>query len=317
MLRFTIIILLIAAIAGCANPQAPSGGPRDTRPPQILSQSLDDRTINFDDNRITLEFDKYMDKVKMQESIFISPDADFQVRWRGKKMQINLTSELEENTTYILNLGTEYTDILGNKPAEAFSIVFSTGSIIDSGTVTGRIYAKDPTKISVMAYRLDNILVDTLDIRNVKPNYRTSVGTNSLFNIQGLPDGKFRIIAINDVNRDGLYSEGTDEFGAFTQDVEVIDAVAENVKIYVGGIIDVIPPQLSGTRSINNSEFTANFTKSLDSNSLSINSFTLNKENSTDTLEIVSVSFVDKSANQLSIVLREPISDIESKLMIL
>ncbi|RYF83254.1 MAG: hypothetical protein EON98_10495, partial [Chitinophagaceae bacterium] len=46
---------------GCANIIPPSGGPRDSLPPELLAVTPRDSTLNFRGDRITFTFDEYID----------------------------------------------------------------------------------------------------------------------------------------------------------------------------------------------------------------------------------------------------------------
>src|SRR5688572_25224720 len=102
---FSALILLLA-VAGCANPAPPSGGPPDTDPPEISSASIGSGTRNFSGESITLEFSEYVDKPRVNENIFLSPPKNLEFDWSGRELEIRFPEGLDPNTTYALTVGT-------------------------------------------------------------------------------------------------------------------------------------------------------------------------------------------------------------------
>src|SRR6185295_5905615 len=67
------IYILSTLGSGCAQIVAPTGGPRDTLPPNLLSATPPNGTVNFKGNRITLNYDEYVQIQKLQENLLVSP----------------------------------------------------------------------------------------------------------------------------------------------------------------------------------------------------------------------------------------------------
>lgn len=143
-LLFSTIAAILFGLNSCANVQAPSGGPRDSTAPRIIEFSPYNYTTNFgsinQNKQISLTFDKYMDKGKVIEGLFISPETRLDFDWSGKELTISLIDTLRENTTYNLVLSTDISDYLGNKFKESYTYVFSTGDKIDKGMIKGQLY---------------------------------------------------------------------------------------------------------------------------------------------------------------------------------
>ncbi len=273
ILKYKLTLLII--ICSCANPQPPSGGPADKTPPEIVAFEPASGVLNFKGGSIIIEFSKYMNKSKVRENIFISPSAKLDFDWSGKELGIEFLEELSPDKTYALTLGTGYSDLKGNKPTEAFTLIFSTGNVIDSGTIKGKLFDATPSGIYIYAYKIDSMNVDTFDIRNNKPNYWTQIGTNGNFLIMALKDGTYRLIAIRDQFKDEIYSEGADAFGAPVRDVTVINGSAPEVKLKIGPPIDIIKPQLYTAYSTSDRSIEVSFSEAIDPSSLSKNSFVI------------------------------------------
>src|SRR5688500_15629952 len=93
--------------AGCANIIPPSGGPRDSLPPVLISANPKDSTLNFKGNRIVLTFDEYVDIDNAQDNFLFTPlfETVPVVDVKLKTITVRLRDTLEKNTTYTFNFG--------------------------------------------------------------------------------------------------------------------------------------------------------------------------------------------------------------------
>ena len=66
----------------CAKQTAPTGGPKDTIPPNLISVLPKKNTVNFSGNTIEMTFDEYINLDNPQEQILITP-AQIQYRRAG------------------------------------------------------------------------------------------------------------------------------------------------------------------------------------------------------------------------------------------
>ena len=119
-LAFTLFIItcLIALFwaPSCANIIPPAGGPRDTLPPVILSVLPADSTLNFNSDRIVIEFDEYVDLQDVQNNILFAPtfERNPEISVKGRTITVRFRDPLEENTTYTLSFGNSIRDINEN-----------------------------------------------------------------------------------------------------------------------------------------------------------------------------------------------------------
>src|SRR5690606_2247595 len=91
----------------CASIQQPTGGPKDSIPPEIVEETPPNFTRNFDAEKIIIEFDEYVKLSNPQQEISVSPDVDqpLNPRVRRRNIEIELPDSLDENTTYTINFG--------------------------------------------------------------------------------------------------------------------------------------------------------------------------------------------------------------------
>ena len=307
------ILLLISTLifSACANSQPPSGGPPDTVPPEILVNVPQDKTRHFSGKSVEIEFSKYMNRAQVNESIFISPSINYQTDWSGKNLEIEFEEALDSNTTYSILLGTEYTDIRNNKPEQAFLLIFSTGESLDSGAIKGELFDPKPAGAFIFAHRIDNINPDTLDIRAVKPDYRTQVGTNGKFRFGALKNGKYRLTAIRDEYKDEIYNEGIDAFGASIFNVLVEGDTIPYVPIRIGPPVDNQGPMLFGAEALKDKIIILSFNERIDSSTISRKSFNISDSLGLINIEIAAAYPDHKDDTKIVIETTEPIDTLK------
>jgi len=256
-----IIVLLSIFLYSCANIQPPSGGPKDTAPPFVKEFYPKDKTLNFDDDYVEIEFSEWVNRNLVVQNIMISPVSVVSYKWSGKKLRINFENKKQENTTYLISLGTEWSDQSGNKPDSAFSFTFSTGNTIDSGRIEGVVYGSNVAGTYVYAYRIDNKNPDTLNPEITPAEYRTQLGSNGSFSLLALPDGTYRIMAVKTPFKDNLFHPKTDEFGTYWQNVVVENGSSRFVTIKMGKYPDYSPIKLNSVLKIDSNKLLLEFNK--------------------------------------------------------
>lgn len=309
ILKLIIASIIFVILAACANIQAPSGGPPDTTPPTILSNSPENLSTNFTEDKVVLEFSKYMNKTNVIENLFISPSINTEYKWKGKKLIVEFDDELEPNTTYSLQLGTEYTDYYNNKPAKAYSVVFSTGSIIDTGSISGKLYGEKVQGCFIFAYRIDKINPDTLNFADVVANYKVQVGSNGSFEITALADGVYRLIAVEDQFKDFKYDAGSDRFGASLSDVEVKNGKSAPIRLKINGREDIQAPTIYTAEKMNSRRIDISLSEPIDFTSISKQTYVITDSLKTKSYEILeSYPFLVDSA-RIGLILKDNLDE--------
>ncbi len=268
-----IIIFLLLLLVSCANIQPPSGGPEDKEPPKITEFMPPNNSINYT-GPIRITFDKYMDRSKVLENINIIPEIKFGIDWRAQELELNFSEDLKENTTYSVNLGTEYSDIYGNKPSMSHSIVFSSGVNIDSGEIKGHLISQKKQGKYIFCYSSLFHNFDTLNYSQTKPDYKIQIGSSGEFVIPGLKDGVYRIIAVEDVLRNGLIDKN-DPYGTASEDIGVLKSKSKAVEIKDGILIDKQAPEISNITSAYSDRINIRFTEKMNDSSVYASQFIL------------------------------------------
>lgn len=262
MLRliFTIIplfVIISMLFWKCANIQGPSGGVKDTISPVILESSPANNTLNFNGDKVKVKFSKYMNSTSVNDNIFIQPEVKAEYRWWAKKLTIKFLEDLKENTTYSIQFGTNYTDWKNNKPLYDYSIIFSTGEVIDSGQIKGTVFGEDIEGSFVYAFPLTDD--DSLVTR--KPIYRAQLSQNGVFFINALKEDTYRLFAIKDKYDNKIYDPEVDNFGAAMNDVSLSDS--NDIYFRLGKALDRSSPVLNSTFTKNNRILEVSFSENL------------------------------------------------------
>lgn len=299
-------ILFLLILFGCANPQPPSGGPPDTTPPEILEVFPENQTINFQGRTVILKFSKYMDRGKVMENIYISPNIPAKYNWSGKVLKIELPKDIDTSVTYSISLGTEYTDLYNNKPEQAFSLIFSAGSKIDSGFIAGKVYDPKPDGAFIFAYNIDDIDPDTLNPAITKPNYKMQLGSNGEFRIPALKDATYRFFSIRDQFKNDLY-EPADAFGASIHDLKVVNSKSEPTILKIGPPLDNTGPYVSDASAIYDNYVKLNLSEPLDNVFIFNNSFEIISEDKSKTVEIISAGMNYENKSRVEIITKTPL----------
>ncbi|MBT8293942.1 MAG: Ig-like domain-containing protein [Eudoraea sp.] len=222
ILSFFFLITVVLAVIQCARRGTPTGGPKDTTPPLLIKADPENLTTEFKATKIRLYFDEYIKLEDVQNQLIVSPPLKYnpEVSPQGgasKFVEITLKDTLLENTTYTLNFGQSIVDNNEGNPNSFLTYVFSTGTYIDSLTVSGVVKdafnLKADEFISVMLYEIDTAYTDST-IFNKPPNYLTNtLDSTTIFQLKYLKAGKYALFAIKDESKNNVFDQNIDKIG--------------------------------------------------------------------------------------------------------
>lgn len=237
---------------------APTGGPRDTTPAEVVRVEPASGTSSFTGDAVRFEFDDYVDR-SIRNALTILPSTRFTTSYAGDQVTVEFQDTLSPNTTYSITLGTDWTDVRGNRPLAAFTTILSTGPSIDSGIISGIVSANTLTNVSIFCYPWADSSAPFTP-REMSPRYRLPCGVSGAFAIRGLADGVYRVLAVRDENRNSLI-DPNEEFAVAPSDVAVRNGAAPLVRLKLGPAIDREPPLLSRARTLTSQMLTLQFTE--------------------------------------------------------
>lgn len=273
--KINYLFALIFIFWSCANQLPPSGGDVDRIPPEVIESYPKDRTTNFKENYFEIKFSEYVDRLSVQNAIFISPALKygFEFSWSGKKLILEFRDTLQQNTTYTVTVGTEVVDINNrNKLAKPYTFTFSTGEKIDTGKISGKVYTEKPSGVMIFAYKNNSNFNPSIQ----KPNYISQVGANGKYILDGLSDGEYKILAVRDKSQDLFYNSNEDEFGVQFKEIKIDSAKQNYDEInFLLSKEDTIAPKLSSAFMKDRNHLIIEFNEAIDSTKLTANNFQL------------------------------------------
>jgi uncharacterized protein (DUF2141 family) len=196
----------------CARQGTPTGGPKDSTPPEIVGEIPENRSVNFRESKVFITFNEFIQLKDASKEIFISPPMKTKPEYKaqGKKIVVEFKEDLKANSTYTINFGSAIVDFTENNPLVNYEYVFSTGNHIDSLSVSGKILQaldhKPAEGIVVMVYtdNNDTILLDSLPLR-LPPESASRTTKEGVFHINNLSPGEYKLFALEDLNSNFIF----------------------------------------------------------------------------------------------------------------
>jgi len=224
-----VLVALLGLLVACAEPSRPQGGPKDTQAPKLHPKkySTPNEMTNFDYNEVILTFDEWIKIQSAHSQVVISPPLQEKpiIKVRNKSILVKWKEDLKDSTTYIINFGNAIQDITEGNKVKNMKRVFSTGSFIDSLQIEGQIVdAKDrqpKEDIYVMLYRN---LADSIPLTQ-QPFYFSQTDENGQFRIEHIKEGRYRIFALDDQNRNYRYDLPNESIGFLDSSFVVNDSL--------------------------------------------------------------------------------------------
>ena len=235
----TVSFLYCIAInnAGCAQIGMPTGGPRDSIPPRLVSASPKLNSTNVTGTKITLTFNEYIDLKEPQTNVLISPypkktpSIDFKL----KTVTVKLKDSLLPNTTYSINFGNAIVDNNEGNPFKDFTYVFSTGNNLDSLILTGKVIiaetGKTDSTLAALLYRN----ADDSAVQKRKPDYISRLSGDGSFVFINLPAGNFKVYALKDGDGGKTYNSKKEIF-AFADTTIIVSEKTGPVMLYASAV---------------------------------------------------------------------------------
>ncbi|MBZ4677021.1 MAG: hypothetical protein JG782_1641 [Anaerophaga sp.] len=196
-------------ISGCANQGYPEGGPKDESPPRMVASDPPMNATNFKGDEIEIEFNELIVLRDAMQKVVVSPPLNKPpiIRGLGNKVTVILDEELQPATTYTIDFADAIQDNNEGNPLTGFTFSFSTGETQDSLQVSGHLFEADThTPVAgalVMAHsnHTDTAFTKTVPARVAKTNEKGE------FTIMNLAEGKYRIFALEDMNRNYRFDQ--------------------------------------------------------------------------------------------------------------
>ena len=241
LMRYSIYIMVMILIAGCARRSSPSGGEEDSIPPVLIASNPKINTVNFDADEIRLTFNEWVKLEDLQKQLIISPPLDnekYEIKPLSgvtKKIFVNFIDTLQENTTYTINFGNSIVDNNEGNKMNFFNYTFSTGPTLDSlfvkGNVEDAFNLETDEYLSLQLYRIDSTYNDSI-IYNNQPTYLANTLDTTAYRFKNLREGKYILIALKDVGNDYIFNPLYDKIGYYDSIISLPKDSIINLRLF-------------------------------------------------------------------------------------
>ena len=241
LMRYSLYIMVMILIAGCARRSSPSGGEEDSIPPVLIASNPKINTVNFNADEITLKFDEWVELQNLDQQLIISPPLEkrkYEIKPLSgitKKIFVNFLDSLAENTTYTFNFGNSIVDNNEGNKMNFFSYTFSTGPTLDSlylkGSVEDAFNLETDEYLSLQLYRIDSTYNDSI-IYNNQPTYLANSLDTTAYRFKNLREGKYILIALKDMSNDYIFNPLYDKIGYYDSIISLPKDSIINLRLF-------------------------------------------------------------------------------------
>lgn len=227
LIRYIALIPII--LLGCAKQTTPTGGEKDEQPPTLIKSNPPDRQTNFKGNEIELTFDEFIQVNAARDQIIITPSIGkmFEAEARKKTVILKLNSELKDSTTYTIMFRDAVQDLTERNPAVNLKLAFSTGSLIDSLSVSGSVSSLLEDKL------LKNYTVglvpyhDTVNIFKHEAQWITITNDKGEYQLDNLKAGSYQLYAFDDKNKNLIVDSRNEAFAFKAKPLQLDSSVTQ------------------------------------------------------------------------------------------
>jgi uncharacterized protein (DUF2141 family) len=212
---YWIVAMPLLIFLGCAKQTSPTGGPKDTIPPRLISAIPEPEAINFSGRKIELTFSEHVILNNPKEQLLVTPSIgkNYEIAVKKKTVTLEAKDDLLPNTTYTFNFRDAVQDITEKNPVRNFQFAISTGAYIDSlsisGTVTDLLRGSKAAEVTVAIAQQN----DTFNIFKHPATIFTKTNKQGDYRIDHLKPGKYFIYAIADKNKNLFADSRTEAYG--------------------------------------------------------------------------------------------------------
>lgn len=231
------LVAAAVALAACASPGVPPGGPPDAAAPRLVGVAPESGRVGVSPRAAVFRFDEVVAErppgvPSLADLFTISPQAGTpEVDWDRSEVAVRPRDGWKRNTIYTVRMQPGIADLRGNVSRAAASTVFSTGGPIPQTLVAGRAFDW------LVGAPAGGSLVQAITPDTVV--YITFADTTGRFVFAHIPPGRYSLRAVIDENRNRAL-DPTEKFDTVT--VTLTDSASVELFAYVR---DSVPPRLS------------------------------------------------------------------------
>ncbi len=230
--RLLITVACSILLYACATESAPTGGAQDKESAELKEARPANGTINFREQKVELTFNEFIQNSGFPTTV-ISPPLDKKPAYGmvGKTLIIRFKSELRDSTTYTINFGDDIKDLNESNVTSNFTYVFSTGSYIDSQSISGVLTnAKDGKAAEgalVLLYPRKVLQSDSVKepVLNIQPSYFAKTDAGGKYQIRNVKAEYYKVYALKDGNFNYIYDQPNELVGFTDSLINMTDTV--------------------------------------------------------------------------------------------
>jgi 5-hydroxyisourate hydrolase-like protein (transthyretin family) len=197
-LPFCFLMVFAMSMQFCAVQIPPTGGPRDSIAPILLSATIKDSTLNFNAKAITFKFNEFIEGQDIGNKLFINPlpVKSPSVSNKLNAFTINFKDSLLPNTTYSIQVLGGIKDLNEGNAIPVFKYLFSTGNTIAKGSLSGKVFnaatGQPDSTLFVMLYTeaKDSAVFTT------NPKYVTKCKGDGSFTLNNIANNTYYVYAL-------------------------------------------------------------------------------------------------------------------------
>ncbi|MFM7217595.1 MAG: Ig-like domain-containing protein [Bacteroidota bacterium] len=232
-MKHTFLFALISVLlTSCAIQVPPQGGERDVDPPKLIRVSPPSGSVDFSGHSFEFEFDENIQVKDLSSKLVVSPPLSTTptAKVRKNKLVLEFDDTLRPASTYCFNFGDALADLNEGNVLKDFRQVVSTGSFIDSLTISGSVsHAEDLKPEKSMLVMLYPELSGDSAPYNGLPLYFSRTRENGDFTITNIAAGSYRMFGLLESNQDYRYSDPAERIAFLEHTVASADS---GIKLY-------------------------------------------------------------------------------------
>ena len=250
---------MVLSVVGCAKRGTITGGSKDTLAPVLRNSLPKNGSVNFTGKEIKLYFDEYVKLKNVGKQLVVSPPMkrppEILPNNASKFITIKLKDTLQPNTTYSFNFGQSIEDNNEGNALGQFKYVFSTGNYIDSlalkASYKDALEKKSDNFISIMLYEVNEKYNDSTIYKETPKYITNSLDSLKTVTLENLKQGKYRLIALNDVNKNNKFDPKKDKIGFIKDFITIPNDTLYQLELFKERLPFKVykPSQASGNRA--------------------------------------------------------------------
>jgi uncharacterized protein (DUF2141 family) len=270
-----LFLVCISLFASCATVTSLPGGEKDTTPPLVLKSTPDSAQVGYYSKQIKISFDEYFTVQNLPKELIVSPPFEKSIahKIKGKTLFLELPEYPTTNSTYQLHFGDAIRDVNEGNILKNFSLVFSTGSFIDSGTLSGSILdsrtLSPQSQIKIFLYRA----FSDSNVLKSPPYYLSITDSSGNYKFNHLAEASYQIAAVKDENNNNRLDFG--EAIAFIDSLIPLSEQPVLLKLFIHR--DNRPLRVMQSKEISAGVFSISLNRQFDTSNLKIKGRPLTK----------------------------------------